>query len=106
MSDRPVETLLLKRSDVAALLGMRECIDAVEAAFREHADGKLDRPGSPGTPVPAGSLHGKAASPNSYLAAKTNGHFPRHAAAHRPPTNQGPTPPFGARRRPLRASRG
>ena len=45
MSNRPVATLLLKRSEVAALLGMRECIDAVETAFREHADGKLGRPG-------------------------------------------------------------
>src|SRR5206468_4338016 len=68
MSDRPVETLLLKRSDVAALLGMRECIDAVEAAFREHADGKLDRPGILGMHVPAGSFHVKAASLNSYFA--------------------------------------
>jgi len=89
MSDRPVETLLLKRSDVAALLGMRECIDAVEAAFREHADGKLDRPGILGMHVPAGSFHVKAASLNSYFAAKTNANFPGNAAAHGLPTIQG-----------------
>jgi len=33
-------TLLLTRSDVAALLDMRECIDAVEKAFRLCAEGK------------------------------------------------------------------
>ena len=62
-NERPAGgNLALKRSDVAALLGMRECIDAVEAAFREHADGKLDRPGILGMHVPAGSFHVKAAS--------------------------------------------
>ncbi len=96
MSDRPVETLLLKRSDVAALLGMRECIDAVEAAFREHADGKLDRPGILGMHVPAGSFHVKAASLNSYFAAKTNANFPGNAAAHGLPTIQGAILLFGA----------
>src|SRR5213596_3739026 len=89
MSDRPVETLLLKRSDVAALLGMRECIDAVEAAFREHADGKLDRPGILG-------MHVKAASLNSYFAAKTNANFPGNAAAHGLPTIQDAILLFGA----------
>jgi hypothetical protein len=31
-------TLLLTRSDVVALLGVPECIEAVENAFRLHAE--------------------------------------------------------------------
>src|SRR5262249_60535793 len=96
MSDRPVEPLLLKRSDVAVLVGMLECIDAVEADFTQHADGKLDRPGIPGMHVPAGSFHVKAASLNSYFAAKTNANFPGNAAAHGLPTIQGAILLFGA----------
>ena len=35
------DTLLLTRSDVVELLGLPECIDAVEKAFRLHAEGKI-----------------------------------------------------------------
>ena len=34
-------TLLLTRSDVTSLLCLPECIDAVEKAFRLHAEGKI-----------------------------------------------------------------
>src|SRR5262249_52753731 len=64
--------------------------------LREHADGKLDRPGILSMHVPAGSFHVKAANLNSYFAAKTNANFPGNAAAHGLPTIQGAILLFGA----------
>lgn len=75
-----METLLLTRSDIAALLDMRDCIDAVETAFRLHAEGKIDPPGILGMHVPGGGFHVKAASLRSYFAAKTNANFPGNPA--------------------------
>ena len=82
-------TLLLTRSDVAALLDMGDCIGAVETAFRLHAEGKIGPPGILGMHVPGGGFHVKAAGLNSYFAAKTNANFPDNAAAHGLPTIQG-----------------
>ncbi len=42
---KPQGTLLLSRRDVAALLGLDECIVAVEQAFKAHAEGKALAPG-------------------------------------------------------------
>jgi hypothetical protein len=42
---KPEGTLILKRSDVAALLGVEECIAVVEQALRLHAEGKTSPPG-------------------------------------------------------------
>jgi ornithine cyclodeaminase/alanine dehydrogenase-like protein (mu-crystallin family) len=84
-------TLLLTRTDVGALLGMQECIDAVEAAFRRHAEGKIPPPGILGMHVPGGGFHVKAASlpgARSYFAAKTNANFPGNPS-HGLPTIQG-----------------
>jgi len=75
-----VETLLLTRSEIAALLDMRDCIDAVETAFRLHAGGKIGPPGVLGMHVPAGGFHVKAATMQSYFAAKTNANFPGNPA--------------------------
>jgi alanine dehydrogenase len=85
-------TLLLTRSDVAGLLGMRECIDAVEKAFRLHAEGKMAAAGILGVHVEGGGFHVKvAALPGtlSYFAAKTNANFPGNPKAHGLPTIQG-----------------
>ena len=85
-------TLLLTRSDVAALLGMGECIDAVEKAFRLHAEAKIAPPGILGMHVTGGGFHIKAASlpgVRSYFAAKTNANFPGNPKAHGLPTIQG-----------------
>ena len=38
-------TLLLTRSDIAALLTLEECIAAVEEAFRRHGAGEAPPPG-------------------------------------------------------------
>ncbi len=48
-------TLLLTRADVRELLDLGACIDAVEAAFRAHAEGSTLAPGVLGTHV-AGHL--------------------------------------------------
>jgi ornithine cyclodeaminase/alanine dehydrogenase-like protein (mu-crystallin family) len=38
-------TLLLTRRDVADLLPIEACIDAVEGAFRLHGEGRAEPPG-------------------------------------------------------------
>ena len=43
--------LVLSRSDVLALLTVPDCIDAVEAAFRRHAEGRTLGPGVLGVPA-------------------------------------------------------
>lgn len=73
------ETLLLARSDVARLLPMRDCIEAVEAALRAEADGHALPSRALGLSAPAGTLHVKAAGlwrGGLYLAAKVNANFP------------------------------
>lgn len=82
-------TILLGRSDINALLSMHDCIDAVEAAFRLHASGKIGAPGILGMHAGDGSFHVKAAGMSRYFAAKTNANFPGNAKAHGLPTIQG-----------------
>lgn len=88
-----MKTLLLTRSDVAGMLGMSECIDAVETAFRLHAEGRISPPGILGMHVPGGGFHIKAAilpgGARCYFAAKTNANFPGNPKAHGLPTIQG-----------------
>jgi alanine dehydrogenase len=84
--------LLLTRSDVAGLLRMPECIDAVEKAFRLHAEGKIGPPGILGAHVEGGGFHIKVATlpgAASYFAAKINANFPGNPKAHGLPTIQG-----------------
>ena len=72
-------TLVLTRSDVLALLTLPECIEAVERAFRLHAEGRTLPPGVLGVPAGGGGFHIKAAGlvgDPSYFAAKTNANFP------------------------------
>jgi len=76
---KPAGTLLLRRSDVAGLLSLGDCIAAVEGAFRLQGEGKIAPPGILGLHVPNGGFHIKAAVMDSgrpYFAAKTNGNFP------------------------------
>ena len=71
-------TLILSRSDVLDLLSLPECIDAVEQAFRLHAEGRTLGPGVLSVPAAGGGFHIKAAGlvgERSYFAAKTNGNF-------------------------------
>jgi len=72
-------TILLKRSDISALLTLEECIVAVEEAFREYGLGRTSAPRVLGMPAVDGGFHIKAAllglSSGSYFAAKLNGNF-------------------------------
>jgi alanine dehydrogenase len=72
------ETVVLGRSDVAALLRLDECIPAVEQAFRMHAAGQTLGPGVLGVHAPDGGFHIKAAGlklGRTYFAAKVNANF-------------------------------
>src|SRR5262245_54060003 len=75
---KPAGTLLLSRQEVAALLGINECIGAVEQAFKLHAEGKAPPPGIVGIHAQDGGFHIKAAMLHlgkPYFAAKVNANF-------------------------------
>lgn len=78
--------LVLSQSEVAALLDMDTCIEAVDRAFRLHAEGKTLAPGVLGVAADGGGFHIKAAGlrgtaaaagadTRTYFAVKINGNF-------------------------------
>jgi alanine dehydrogenase len=72
-------TLLLGRREVAELLPLPDCIEAVEEAFRAQAHGRALPSASLGVRAPGGGLHVKAAGlwrSRLYIAAKLNANFP------------------------------
>lgn len=84
--------LVLSRRDVVELLPITDCIDAVERAFRLHAEKRTFGPGVLGVQALEGSFHIKAAGllgERSYFAAKTNANFPDNPRRHGLPTIQG-----------------
>src|SRR5690348_4322341 len=90
MSDRSI--LVLSRAAVYELLSLPDCIAAVEAALRSHADGRTLGPGVLSVVSTDGGFHIKAAGlvgERSYFAAKTNGNFPGNPARFELPTIQG-----------------
>jgi alanine dehydrogenase len=89
---KPEGTLLLKRGDVAALLGIDECIAAVERVFRLQGEGKTEPPGVLGIHARDGGFHIKAGLlelDRAYFAAKTNANFPQNVKRHGLPLIQG-----------------
>src|SRR5438445_979823 len=85
-------SLILSRSDVVDLLSLPECIDAVERAFRLHAEGRTLGPGVLGVPASGGGFHIKAAGllgERSYFATKTNANFSDNPRRWGLPTIQG-----------------
>src|SRR5690242_7990367 len=91
-------TQLITRSDVRHALPMRECIDALERAFRAQGQGRVVAPRITGTHVDAGSFHVKTAGllqPPVY-AAKINANFPGNRARNGLPTVQGVVALFDA----------
>ena len=85
-------TLLFTRSDVADLLPMDTCIEAVEHAFRLHGEGRADPPGVLSLHTRDGSFHVKAGVLDlgrRYFAAKTNANFPGNPERFGLPTIQG-----------------
>jgi alanine dehydrogenase len=86
------ETLVLSRSHVQQLLSFDDCILAVEAAFRGHAEGRSLAPGVLGVPAREGGFHIKAAGLDLgrlYFAAKTNSNFSENPRRHGLPAIQG-----------------
>ncbi|MDX1942422.1 MAG: ornithine cyclodeaminase family protein [Saprospiraceae bacterium] len=86
------DTLLLTRREVAKLLSMEECIDAVEQAFKLYATGEAQPPGTLGIHAAQGVFHIKAGIMNlgkSYFVAKTNANFPNNKKQYGLPTIQG-----------------
>jgi ornithine cyclodeaminase/alanine dehydrogenase-like protein (mu-crystallin family) len=85
-------TLLLRRSDVAELLSLKECIDAVEEIFRLQGNRKVPAAGILGVKAAQGGLHVKAGllpRDKNYLVAKLNTNYPGNSARFRLPTIQG-----------------
>jgi alanine dehydrogenase len=88
-------TLILTRDDVRRFLPVETCIEAVEAAFRDHAHGRSIPPGVLGSHVAGGGFHMKTAGllgaegDRPTFAAKVNANFPRNPARHGLPTIQG-----------------
>ena len=85
-------TLILTQPDVQRLLGLDECIAAVEAAFRLHAEGRSLEPGVLGIPSRDGGFHIKAAGlelDRLYFAVKTNGNFSANPQRRGLPAIQG-----------------
>jgi len=85
--------LLLTRSDVAALLDLDACIEAVEGAFRAHGRGETGPPGVLGIHAAEGGFHSKAGllrtPAREYFVAKTNSNYPGNPRARGLPTIQG-----------------
>lgn len=84
-------TLVLTRRDVLELLDPIACIDAVEAAFRQHAEGRI-APGILSVHVEGGGFHIKTAAmldAPRYFAAKINANFPANPGTAGLPTIQG-----------------
>ena len=83
---------ILTRRQVLELVTLRECITAVEDAFRLHAEGNTLGPGVLGVIAGRGGFHIKAAGllgSRSYFAAKTNANFPDNPRRFGLPTIQG-----------------
>lgn len=85
-------TLILTRSDVASLLDLRDCIQAVEDAFRQHALETAVAPAVLGVHLHNGGFHIKVAGvhqPRPLFAAKVNGNFSGNPERYGLPTIQG-----------------
>jgi alanine dehydrogenase len=86
------DTVLLKRNEVASLLGIDECMDAVERAFKMRAIGEAAAPGILGIHTTDGGFHIKAGIlhlQRQYFVAKINANFPMNPKCHGLPTIQG-----------------
>lgn len=84
--------LLLSAEDVERVLAPAACIEAVEDAFRQLAQGRVPAPALLGLHAAEGSFHLKAGllgAERAYFAVKVNANFPRNGARHGLPTIQG-----------------
>jgi ornithine cyclodeaminase/alanine dehydrogenase-like protein (mu-crystallin family) len=84
--------LLLKRSEIAALMTPKDYLAAVEGGFRSYAAGGCNVPPPMHIPVSEGSFHAKGARielDRDYVAVKLNGNFPGNPRRNGLPTIQG-----------------
>ncbi|MCL5287599.1 MAG: ornithine cyclodeaminase family protein [Acidobacteria bacterium] len=87
-----VGTLILKRSEVAALLTLDDSIAAVEQAFRLYGEGKTEPPGMLGIHTGSGGFHIKAgplATSRNFFAVQANANFMKNRERFGLPTIQG-----------------
>jgi alanine dehydrogenase len=92
MNSNEVNTLVIARHDVAHLLKIEDCMDAVESAFKLYAEGKAQPPKILGVHVLHGGFHIKAGVmklSRNYFVAKTNANFPANMKNNGLPTIQG-----------------
>lgn len=86
------QTLVLTAQDVARLLPMTVCVDAVERAFKQLGEGNAEPPVTVAIHSGGGGFHVKAAVLDlgrRYFAVKSNGNFPANHTLHGLPTIQG-----------------
>src|SRR5262245_18153848 len=89
---KPRGTLMLTRRDVTSLLTLGDCIEAVESAFRMHAEGRTLPPGAISAAAVDGCFHVKAAGlklERTWFAVKCNGNFFRNEELSGMPSIQG-----------------
>lgn len=92
-SVKPAGTLVLSGDDVRKVLGMPECIRAVEGAFRLLGTGSASRPVVSSVRAAEGGFHIKSAliavGEDEYFVSKTNANYPANGFKHGLPTIQG-----------------
>ena len=84
--------LVLDGQQVRELLDMRDCIEAVEGAFRNRGTGSIARSAVAGVELPAGRLHAKLATldlTRRYAVAKVNANLPGNPDERGLPSIQG-----------------
>ena len=92
--------LLLTRADIAPLLSLAECVNAVEVGFRASARGGARSPGPLHVLVRDGGFHAKGAwleASGRHVAVKINSNFPFNPRRHDVPTIQGVIALFDAK---------
>ena len=92
MTVAPAPVLILRRSEVAALMNPAAYLAAAEAAFRSYANGDVSVPMPMHIPVQNGGFHVKGALvilDRAYVAVKLNGNFPDNSTRNGLPTIQG-----------------
>lgn len=86
-------TLVLSGTDVRHVLGMADCLRAVEGAFRLLGSGHSARPVVSSVRAADGGFHIKSAlitvAEAEYFVSKTNANYPANASRHGLPTIQG-----------------
>ena len=86
-------TLVISGTDVRKVLGMPDCLRAVEQAFRLLGDGQASRPVVSSVRAAEGGFHIKSAlitvGEAEYFVSKTNANYPANPSRHGLPTIQG-----------------